>query len=90
MALPDDGRAIRLHGHPHPGEIDGKEGAPVLAGQHAAGFQRFPAPAIKAEDPVGLGDGVPALQVGQFAAIGFASAQMPVIGLPPQGTDLFC
>ena len=84
MALPDDGCAVRLHGDPDPGDIDGEEGAAVLAGQDAFGFDGLPAPAVKAEDPVGLRDGVPALEIGEFAAMGLSGADMAMIGLPPQ------
>ena len=34
------------------------------------------APAVKAEDPVGLRDGVPALEIGEFAAMGLTGADM--------------
>ena len=76
MALADDGCAVRLHGDPHPGDVDGKESALVLAGKDAFGFDRLPAPAVKAEDPVGLRDGVPALEISEFPAIGLAGADM--------------
>jgi hypothetical protein len=61
-----------MHGDANPGEVDRQEGSAGFPGQHTAGFERFPAPAIKGKDAGGLGDGVPALQIGQFAAIGLA------------------
>ena len=63
----------------HPGDVDGKESPLVLAGKDAFGFDGLPAPAVKAEDPVGLRDRVPALEVGQFPAIGLAGADMAVV-----------
>ena len=54
MALPNNGRAIRMHGDPDPGEIDRQEGPAVLAGEDTAGFDRLPVPTVKSENPVGL------------------------------------
>ena len=54
MAFANDGGAICLDGDAHLGGIDGEEAAAVLARQHAAGIERLPAPAVKAEDAVGL------------------------------------
>jgi hypothetical protein len=79
-----------MHGDADPGEIDRQEGSAVLTGQHTAGFDRFPVPAIKTKDAVGFRDGVPALQIGQFAAIGFAGPNMGPAGLAPQRLQLFC
>ncbi len=90
MTFPDDGSAIGMDGQPHPGDIDRKESAAVLSRQHTAGFERLPAPAVKAEDPVGLRDGVPALQIGQFAAMGLAGADKATMGSAPQRLHLFC
>ena len=90
MAFPDDGRAICLHSDPHPGDIDRQEGAPVLPGKDAFGFDGLPVPAVKPEDPVGLRDGVPALEIGEFAAMGLSGADIAMIGLAPQRADLLC
>ena len=69
MAFSNDGCAARLHGDADAGKVDRQERSTGLASQHTAGFERFPAPAIKAEDAVGLRDGVPALQVGKLPAV---------------------
>ena len=76
MAFPDDGCALRLHGDADPGDIDGEESALVFAGKDAFGFDGLPAPAVKAEDPVGLRDRVPAFEIGEFPAMGLAGADM--------------
>ena len=65
-----------LHGDPDPGDIDGQEVAAVFSGQDAAGLKGFPAPAVEAEDPVGFREDVPALQVGEFAAMGLPGADV--------------
>ena len=80
MAFPNDGCPVRMHGDAHPGDIDRQEGAAVLAGKDAFGFNRLPAPAVKAEDPVGLRDGVPAFEIGELAAMGLAGADMERLG----------
>ena len=54
MALADDGRAVGMHGDPHPGGIDRQECAAAFAGKDAFGFDGLPVPPVKAEDPVGL------------------------------------
>ena len=90
MALADDGRAVCMHGEPDPGCIDGEEGATVLAGKDAFGFNRLPIPAVKAEDPIGLRDGVPALDIGEFPAMGLSGTDMGTVRLPPQRLQLFC
>ena len=90
MAFADDGCAVGMHGDPHPGDIDRQEGAAVLAGKDAFGFDRLPVPAVEAEDPVGLRDGVPALEIGELPAMGLTGADMPVIGIAPQRLHLFC
>jgi hypothetical protein len=59
MALANDGRAIRMQSDANAGEVNRQKSAAVLPRQHTAGFEGFPAPAIKAKDPIGLGDGVP-------------------------------
>ena len=84
MAFTDDGCPVRMHGDPDPGDVDGQECAPVLAGKDAFGFDGLPAPAVKAEDPVGFRDGVPALEIGQLPAMGLAGPDMATIGLTPQ------
>ena len=83
MTIPDDGRPCRLHGHPDPGDIRSQESAPIFAGEHTAGLDGFPAPAVKAKDPVGLGNGVPPLQIGQLPAVRLAGPDV-VVGCSSQ------
>src|SRR3954453_17933434 len=52
MSLPDDGRPVRLNREPDLGRVHSREVAAVLAREHAFGFERLPAPAVKAEDAV--------------------------------------
>ena len=78
MTLADDAYRIGLHRKPYPGDIDGKEGAFVLSGEHTAGFDGLSRPAIEAKDAVGLGDGVPALEITKLPAImGVPGADVP-------------
>ena len=79
MAFPNDSCAIGMHGDPNPCDVDREEGAAVLAGKDAFGFDRLPAPAVKPKDPVGLRDGVPALEIGELPAMGLPGADMAVI-----------
>ena len=79
-----------MHCNPHFGDVDGQECAAVFSGKHAAGFDRLPVPAVKAEDTVGFRDRVPAFNIREFAAIGLAGADMPVIEIAPQRLHLFC
>ena len=89
MALADDRCAAGMHRNPHPRDIDRQERASVLPGQDAAGFQRLPAPAIKAKYPVGFRDDIPALQIGELAAIGLAGPDHPGIEVAPERRELF-
>ena len=84
MALLNDGRAICMNSDPNSRDIDRQEGAAVLAGKDATGFDRLPVPAVKPEDPVGLRNRVPAFEIGQFAAMGLTGAGMAVIEIAPQ------
>jgi hypothetical protein len=52
VAFPDDSYAIRVNGDADPGDIDREVCAAVLAGKDATGFDRFPVPTIKPEDPL--------------------------------------
>src|SRR6516164_1617188 len=91
MTLADDRGALRRNRQPHPGDIDGKEGAFVLSGEHTAGFNGLSRPAIKAKDAVGLGDGVPALEITELPPImGLFCADTPVIGLTSERSNLLC
>src|SRR3974377_437042 len=82
MTLAEDGGALRRNRQPHPGDIDGKEGAFVLSGEHTAGFDGLSRPAIEAKDAVSLRDGVPALEINELAPImSVPCTDMPVIGL---------
>ena len=76
VTFANDGCAVGLHRNPHSGDIDREEGAAVFTGEDTAGFEGLPAPAIKAEDSIGFRDRVPAFDVGEFAAIGFAGADI--------------
>src|SRR3974377_138160 len=90
MTLAEDGGALRRNRQPHPGDIDSKEGAFVLSGQHTAGFNGLSRPAIKAKDAVRLRDRIPPLDITELAAVSEASANVPLIGLTAQGAQLFC
>jgi hypothetical protein len=72
MAFPDDCWAIGLHGNTHPGDIDGEKGPAVFPGQHAFGFDDLPAPAVEPEDPIGLRDRVPALDIRELSTMDLA------------------
>ena len=63
---------------------------PVFPRQHAAGLHGLAVPAIKAKDPVGFRDRVPAFDVGELAAIGLARADVPAVEAAPQRLHLFC
>ena len=78
MAFPNDGRAIRMHGDPDPGDVDRQEGPAVFAGKHTAGLDRLPIPPVEPEDPIGFRDGVPAFDIGQLAAMGLTGPDMAV------------
>ena len=88
MALADDGQTIGLDADPNLGDVDSKESPALFAGQDTAALNRFSAPAIEAKDPVRLGDRVPTLNVGQFAAVSFTAAQMTSRQIPAQRFDL--
>ena len=88
MTFPNNSRTIRMHGDSNSGDIDRQEGAAVLAGKDAFGFDGLPVPAIKPEDPVGLRDGVPALEIGQFAAAGLTGPDMAVIEVDAAAREL--
>jgi hypothetical protein len=90
VTLSNDDCAAGLHRNPYPGDVDRKEGAAIFPGEDTTGFNRFPAPSIKAKDAVGFRNRVPALDVGEFAPIGFAGADVTLIEIASQGFDLFC
>jgi hypothetical protein len=69
MAFADDGCAIGRNRNPYPGDVDGEEIAAVLPGDDTPGLQRLPAPAIMAKDAIGLGDDIPAFEIGQGPSI---------------------
>jgi hypothetical protein len=66
------------------------EGAPVFTGEHTAGFDRLPAPAVKPEDPVGLRDSLPALEIGEFTAMRLTGSDVGTVRLTPQRLYLLC
>src|SRR3974377_1087181 len=91
MTLADDGGALHRNRQTYAGDIDGKEGAFVLTGEHTAGLDGLSRPAIKAKDAVGLGDRVPALEITELPSImGLPGADMSLIGLTPERSHLFC
>ena len=53
-------------------------------GHDAFEFDGLPAPAVKAKDPIGLRDRVPALDIGELATMDLAGSDMPVIEIAPQ------
>jgi hypothetical protein len=72
-----------MHRDSNPGDIDRQEGPTVLAGKDATGLDRLSVPTVKPKDPVRFGDRVPALDIGQFAAMGLTGANMAVIKIAP-------
>jgi hypothetical protein len=90
MAFAQDGGMASADCNPDPGDIDGDERAAGLPGEHTAGVHRLPAPAIKAKDPVGLRDRIPAFDLGQRAAMGLTGADILGLHVPPQRLGLFC
>src|SRR6516165_3856434 len=91
VALANDARPIGLHGQSYPCDIDGKEDALVFPPEHTLGFQGLSRPTIKAKDAVGLGDGVPALEITELPSImGVSYADMPMIGLTLERSNLSC
>src|SRR5262245_49178010 len=90
VTLSNDGCTAGLHRNPYPRSIDSKEGAAIFPGEDTTGFDRLPAPTIKTKDAVGFRDRVPALDIGEFAPIGFAGADVTVVEIAPQGFELFC
>ena len=72
MTFANDGCAIRVHRDAHLGDVNGKERAATFTGKDAAGFQCFPVPAIKTEDPIGLGERVPTFDVMELTTMRLA------------------
>ena len=64
MAFADDLHPVCFNCNTHLRRIDSEECATVLPAEHTAGFNRLPAPGIKAEDAVGLRDRISALDIG--------------------------
>src|SRR3974377_1042847 len=90
MTLANNARPIGLHGQSYPCDIDGKEDALILSGEHTTGLDGLSRPAIKAKDAVGLRDRVPTLEITELPAImGVPGADMPVIGLTLERSHLF-
>ena len=69
VAVADDGAAGRAHGDPHPGGVDRGKAAARLAAEQALGLDGLAVPAVEAEDAVGLGQHIPALDIGEFLAV---------------------
>ena len=89
VAFADDGCAIRLHGNSHPGDIDREKGPAIFPGQDAFGVDGLPAPSVETEDPIGLRDRVPALDIGELATMDLAVADIAMIEISPQRLHLF-
>ena len=70
MAFADDLHPVCFNCNAHLRRIDRKECATVFPAEHATGFNRLPAPGIKAKDAVGLRDRIPALDIGKLSPIG--------------------
>ncbi len=89
VSLPDDADPVRLNREPDLGRVHSREVAAVLSREHAFGFDRLPAPAVKAEDPVRLCDDVPAFELGELAAVRLPDTDVALIDLASQRRDLF-
>ena len=59
-------------------------------GRARSGIRRLPVPAVKAKDPIGFRDRVPAFDIRELATIGLTRADMTVIEIAPQRLHLFC
>src|SRR5260221_4140758 len=90
MAITDNGCPCHLHRDAHFGDIDGEECAAVFTGEHAAGFDRFPAPGIEAKDAIGFRDGKPALYIRELPAMGLTGADLAAIERTAHRRQLFC
>ena len=66
--------ASGLHGDLHPGQVGGGKAVTLLLAPDAVMEDHLPAPGIETEDPVGLGNGMPAFNV------------MEGLACPPCGT----
>ena len=66
-----------MHRDAHFGDIDGDKSAAIFTGENAAGFDRLPAPGIESKDPIGFRNGIPALDIGELAAVGLARPDLP-------------
>src|SRR5262245_49287901 len=73
-----------------PGRVHSEEGATIFSCEDTTGFDGFAAPTIKAEYSVGFRNRVPALDIREFAPIGFAGADVTWIDVTTQGFHLFC
>ena len=78
--------ALRRLGEPR--DIGGI--AVVLPREDTFGIEGFPVPGVEAEDPVSLRNRIPPFNVCEFAAIGFAGADMALIEIVPKRFYLFC
>ena len=84
VTFANDSRSIGVHSNAHFGDIDGEKRSPVFPRQDAACLYGLAAPGVEAEDSVGLRDREPALDVGEFTAMGLACADMPAVEISPQ------
>ena len=89
MAFPNNGRTVGMNRNPDPGDVDRQERAAIFAGEDAFGIDGLPAPAVESEDPIGLHDGVLALEIGQLPSIGLPGADMTAIGITLERLYLF-
>ena len=79
-----------VDGYPNFGDVHSQKGAAIFPGENTAGIYGFAAPAVEPEDPIGLGDGEPSLDIGELAAIGLAPADLSTVEIWPQRLDLLC
>ena len=80
-ALAHDRGATGPDRHPHLGGIEAGGLAALQLGPQAARRQRGAVPAVVAEDPVGLGDDVPALDIGDRRAVAGPGLDMAIAEL---------
>ena len=90
MTFSENSYTIGLDCNPHPGGVDGQKRTTVFPGEDTARLGCFSIPAVKAKDPVGFRDRIPALDVGELAPVGLACADIALIEIAPQRFRLFC
>src|SRR5688500_6831674 len=86
--LPEDGRPSGPHTDPNPGDIGAARHIASAALVDPLEMGHLAVPAGKAEDRVGLGDGEPAFDVVDGAALDLARLHMPAVELACQLAEL--